>query len=89
MNKLLESISRRVWMEGDPSKDHTTGLIIFGTVEVLLGIFCFSLAMLLLIVVSVHGLHGMKPVHFWMTPACFPLRRPWGFSISPSLSWFS
>jgi hypothetical protein len=28
---------------------------------------CFSLAMLLLIVVSVSGLHGVKPVHFWMT----------------------
>lgn len=66
MKKLLDSLSHKVWLEGDPSRDCSVGLVVFGTLEVLLGVLCFSLAMLLLIVVSIGGLHGIKPVHYWM-----------------------
>ena len=66
MKKVLESVVRQVWLEGDPSKDCTVGLVVFGTLEILLGLFCFTLAMLLLIVVSAQGLHGIKPIHYWM-----------------------
>jgi len=67
MKKFLENAAERVWLEGDPSKDRTVGLIVFGTLQILLGIFCFALAMLLLIVVSANGLHGMKPSHYGMS----------------------
>jgi len=67
MKKFLENIVGRVWMEGDPSKDHTVGLVVFGTLEILLGIFCFALAMLQLIAVSTNGLHGIKPIHYWIS----------------------
>ena len=66
MKKFLERIVERAWLAGDPSKDRTVGLVVFGTLEILLGIFCFALAMLLLIVVSANGLHGIKPIHYWM-----------------------
>jgi len=39
---------------------------VFGTLDILFGIFCFVLAMGLLIAVSSAGLGGMKPIHFWM-----------------------
>lgn len=65
MNNFFKSIARKEWLESDPAKDRTTGLIVFGTLEVALGLFCFTFAMLLLIAVSSAGLHGVKPVHFW------------------------
>jgi hypothetical protein len=77
MKKIREAISGRGWMEGDPSKNHTVGLWVFGTLEVLLGIFCFSLAMLLLIVVSSRGLHGVKPIHFWIAQALLFFLTGW------------
>ncbi len=67
MEKFLESMRNKVWMAGDPEKDRRVGLIVFGTLEILLGILCFSIAMLLLVIVSSAGLHGMKPVHYAMT----------------------
>jgi len=67
MKKFLESIVERAWLAGDPSKDRTVGLVVFGALEILRGIFCFTLAMLLLIVVSTNGLHGIKPIHYWMS----------------------
>ncbi len=67
MKKFLKSAVERVWLAGDPEKDCTVGLVVFGTMEILLGLFCFTLAMLLLIVVSANGLHGIKPTHFWMS----------------------
>jgi hypothetical protein len=66
MKKLLQNVVGRAWLEGDPSKDRTVGLVVFGTLEILLGIFCFAVAMLLLVGVSVSGLHGIKPTHYWM-----------------------
>jgi len=67
MKGVFKKIAEKVWLQGDPAKDRTVGLIVFGTGGVFLGIGCFSVAMLLLIVVSATGLHGMKPIHFWMT----------------------
>lgn len=48
----------------DAARDRTVGLIVFGTLDILFGIFCFAMAMVLLISVSAMGLGGMKPVHF-------------------------
>jgi len=67
MKKFLKNAAERVWLEGDPEKDCTAGLVVFGTMEILLGLFCFALAMLLLIVVSANGLHGIRPIHYWMS----------------------
>ncbi len=64
-------------MAGAVDKDHTVGLIVFGILEILLGIVCFSAAMLLLIVVSSVGLHGMKPVHFAMAMGGFFCLTVW------------
>ncbi len=66
MKEMLKKITEKVWLEGDPAKDRTVGLIIFGAIDILVGIFCFSLAMLMLITISATGLHGMKSIHFWM-----------------------
>ncbi|VGO20370.1 hypothetical protein [Pontiella sulfatireligans] len=63
MKDILKKLREKAWMEGDPAKDHTVGLAVFGTTEILMGILCFSLAMLLLVVVSASGLRGMKPSH--------------------------
>lgn len=69
MKEWLLKVTERVWLEGDPNRDRWAGLVMFGTLEIALGIFCFSLAMLLLLVVSAGGLCGMKPVHFTMAMA--------------------
>ena len=65
MKTFMKGMAEREWFGGNPSKDHSVGLAVFGTLEVLLGLFCFSCAMLLLIVVSANGLSGIKPIHFW------------------------
>lgn len=66
MTDLLRKARELVWLEGDPDKDHSTGLIVFGTLEIVLGILAFSVAMFLLILVSAAGLGGMKASHFWL-----------------------
>jgi len=66
MQDFLKQARARVWLEGDPERDHSTGLIVFGTLEIILGIMAFASAMLLLILVSSTGLGGMKAVHFWI-----------------------
>lgn len=66
MKDLFKKAQEWVWLEGDPTKDRSVGLVICGTLEIVLGILSFSLAMLLLVVVSAAGLGGMKPCHFWM-----------------------
>lgn len=62
LNRVVAAVAR----EPDATKDRTVGLIVFGTVDILFGIFCFTLAMALLVVVSSAGLGGMKPAHFRM-----------------------
>ncbi len=66
MNKFLIRAREWVWLEGDPEKDRSTGLVVAGAVEIALGFLSFSLAMLLLIGVASAGLGGMNPSHLWM-----------------------
>lgn len=66
MKELFKRAREWVWLEGDPAKDRRVGLVVAGTLEIVLGILCFTLAMLLLIVVSTTGLGGMKGSQFWM-----------------------
>ena len=67
MQEWLKKARDWAWLEGDPNRDRTVGLLLFGMFEVALGILSFSLAMLLLVTVSSTGLGGMKPSHFWMS----------------------
>ena len=64
MNQLLAKAREWVWLEGDPEKDQSTGLAVFGAVEIILGILAFALAMFLIILTASSGLGGMKPAHF-------------------------
>lgn len=66
MRDWLKQARERVWLAGDPERDHSAGLIVFGTLEIIMGIMAFASAMLLLILVSSTGLGGMKAVHFWI-----------------------
>jgi hypothetical protein len=66
MGDILRKAKEWVWLEGDPERDRSMGLVIAGILEILLGILSFSLAMLLLIVVSTAGLAGLKTSHFWI-----------------------
>jgi hypothetical protein len=67
MKNFLKQVMALGITESDPDRDRSVGLVVFGTLDILMGIFCFTLAMLLLVVVSAAGLHGMKPVHYWIT----------------------
>jgi hypothetical protein len=66
MQGFIQRFVERLTSEVDPHKDRSTGLAVFGAIDIVVGIFYFSLAMLLLIVVSSTGLGGMKPVHYHM-----------------------
>ncbi|MCK4563525.1 MAG: hypothetical protein KAU94_02485 [Verrucomicrobia bacterium] len=66
MRTYIKKVAESVATEANPARDRSAGLVVFGTLDVLLGIFCFSLAMLLLIVVSSAGLHGLRPIYYWM-----------------------
>ncbi len=66
MKELITRARERVWLEGDPEKDRSAGLLVCGVLEVVLGILCFTAAMLLLVVVSATGLGAMKSAHLWM-----------------------
>lgn len=67
MKKFFTKAREWVWLEGDPEKDRSVGLAVAGALEIVLGVLGFALAMLLLVVVSVTGLGGMKPSHFWIS----------------------
>lgn len=56
----------RVWLEGDPERDHSKGLAVFGTLEIGLGVMAFAFAMFLLVLASETGLGGMKASHYWI-----------------------
>ncbi len=66
MIDLLIKAREHVWLEGNPDRDHSTGLLVFGVLEIILGILSFSAAMFLMILVSETGLAGMKTSHFWV-----------------------
>lgn len=81
MKGLFHRLAEKAWFEGDPAKDQSVGLAVFGTLEIALGILCFSLAMLLMVVVSGAGLGGMKPIHFWLAMGFFFFLAGWSFAI--------
>ncbi len=66
MTDLLKKAREVVWLEGNPEGDYSVGLIVFGALEIILGMLAFSVALFLLILESSAGLGGMKPSHFWM-----------------------
>ncbi len=66
MKAIIKKANEAIATEADPLKDRSVGLTVFGTLDILLGIFCFSLAMLLLVVVSSTGLQALRPIHYWM-----------------------
>jgi len=66
MKEIFKSVLERLRNEPDTSKDRLVGLVVFGTIDILFGIFCFALAMFLLITVSSLGMGALKPAHFKM-----------------------
>jgi len=66
MKEIFKSVLERLQSEPDTLKDRSVGLVVFGTIDIFFGIFCFALAMLLLVVVSSMGLGALKPIHFKM-----------------------
>ena len=66
MKDFLKKAQERVWLEGDPERDHSTGLVVFGTLEMIMGVMAFAFAMFLLVMVSATGLGGMKASHYWI-----------------------
>ncbi len=77
MKELFTKAREFVWLEGDPERDHSTGLAVFGTLEVVLGILAFTAAMFLMILVSEAGLGGMKPSHFGMVMGLLVYLSAW------------
>lgn len=66
MKNWIRKVVALPLFDGDPARDRSVGLLVFGALDILFGLFCFALAMMLLIAVSAVGLGGMKPVHFAM-----------------------
>ena len=69
MSTFPDRIREKTRPAGNPDSHRTVGPALYGTLEVLLGVFCFAIAMLLRVVVSANGLQGIKPVHFRTAPA--------------------
>ena len=67
MNDFLKKARERVWLEGDPERDRSIGLAVFGVLEIIMGILAFSFAMFLMVLVSATGIGGMKASHCWIT----------------------
>ena len=65
MKDLLKKGRERVWLEGDPERDWSVGLLVAGLAEIVLGIIVFSFAMLLMLALSKTGLGILKPIHLW------------------------
>ncbi len=66
MKDVFKKAREWVWLEGDPEKDRSVALVVAGIVEIVLGILAFSLAMLLMVILSSTGLGAMKPGHLWL-----------------------
>lgn len=77
MKEWIKKAVESSMFNGDSSRDRTVGLVVFGTIDILFGIFCFTLAMGLLIVVSAVGLGGMKLSHFMMVLGFLLLLTGW------------
>lgn len=66
MKDFLKKARERVWLGGDSERDQSTGLVVFGTLEIAMGVLAFAFAMFLLVLVSATGLGGMKASHYWI-----------------------
>ncbi|MBN2163101.1 MAG: hypothetical protein JXR25_13010 [Pontiellaceae bacterium] len=77
MKELLKRVREFVWLEGDPEKDHSTGLAVFGALEVLLGVFAFLMALLLVGLIAIAGPGDMKSSHLVMTLGVLLLQGFW------------
>jgi len=77
MKEIFKSVLEWLRNEPDTSKDRSVGLVVFGTVDIVFGIFCFSLAMLLLITVSSLGMGALKPAHFKMAEGALFFLTGW------------
>lgn len=66
LSEYIKRTRERIWLEGDPDRDRRAALAVAGVLEMALGGLSFSLAMLLLGVVSATGYGAMKPSNFWM-----------------------
>lgn len=64
MTEWLTKARELVWMDGDHDKDHSNGLVVFGSLEVVLGILVFSVGTLLLVLLS-YGFKKAKDITWW------------------------
>ena len=48
MKAFFKTITELVIAESDPKRDRAVGLVVFGTLDVLVGVVCLALAMFLL-----------------------------------------
>jgi hypothetical protein len=67
MKEFLKKVREKVWLAGDPGRDRSTGLAVFGTLEIVMGLVAFSFAMFLLVLVSAAGTGAMKISYCWIT----------------------
>jgi len=64
MRNLFDKARAQIWPRDDPEQDRSTGLAVFGALEILMGIAAFSLAMILMELVSSSGLGSVKAAHY-------------------------
>jgi hypothetical protein len=91
MYAYLKRVYDRAWLEGDPERDRSTGLAVFGTLEIIMGLMAFAFAMFLLVLVSATGIGGMKISHCWLTMGFLLYMSGWffimGFGSIKALRW--
>ena len=91
MNEFLKRARDRVWLEGDPERDRSAGLAVFGALEIIMGLMAFAFAMFLLVLVSAIGIGGMKISHCWITMGFLLYMSGWffvmGFGSIKALRW--
>ncbi|HSR88363.1 MAG TPA: hypothetical protein VLL07_05375 [Pontiella sp.] len=91
MKELLKKARKRVWLEGDPDRDRSTGLAVFGALEIAMGLLTFFFAMFLLVLVSETGIGGMKRSHCWITMSFLFYMTGWfcvmGFGSIKAFRW--
>jgi hypothetical protein len=77
MKRLFDKARKLIWPGDDPEQDRSTGLVVFGAIEILMGIAAFSLAMILMELVSSTGLGGVKAAHYRLFMGYLLLMTGW------------
>lgn len=77
MKLFFERLLNGAGRGSDSLKDRTVGLVVFGVVDLLFGVFFFALAMLLLVAVSSADPVALKPVHFRMVEGILLFLTGW------------